>query len=108
MTTWFRVLHEEEGLWLYFDAEADAGGWAARQVEIRVAGSVPVTAASLAEVIALRDHADLAAMSRHERRYGVLAEASLAGWREWPGATEIPSAEFERLWSAACLLPARS
>ncbi len=33
MTTWFRTYYEDEDLWLYF--EADDGGWAARQVEVR-------------------------------------------------------------------------
>ncbi|MEU2516891.1 hypothetical protein [Streptomyces syringium] len=72
MTTWFRTYYEDEDLWLYF--EADDEGWAARQVEVRGQGSRPVTAASSAEVVHLRDHADLAAMFRYERQYGVLAE----------------------------------
>ena len=72
MRIWFRTYYEDEDLWLYF--EADGEGWAARQVEVRGKDSRAVTAASLEEVLHLRDHADLAAMSRYEQQYGVLAE----------------------------------
>jgi hypothetical protein len=99
VTVRFRTYYEDEDLWLYF--EADDEGWAARQVEIRAADSRPVTAASLAEVVHLRDHADLAAMGRYERRYGVLAEGSLDGWETQPGAAEVSAEEFERLWADA-------
>jgi hypothetical protein len=60
-----------------------------------------VTAASLEEVLHLRDHADLAAMFRYERQYGVLAEGPLEGWQDQPKAAEISEEEFERLWSEA-------
>ncbi|WP_370102502.1 hypothetical protein [Streptacidiphilus sp. MAP12-20] len=99
MTTWFRTYYEDEDLWLYF--EADDGGWAARQVEVRGQDSRPATAASLAEVLHLRDHADLAAMSRYERQFGVLAEGRMEGWQDQPEAAEISAAEFERLWTEA-------
>ncbi|MER6108416.1 hypothetical protein ACWGPD_05495 [Streptomyces hirsutus] len=99
MTTWFRTYYEDEDLWLYF--EADDEGWAVRHVEVRGGGSRPVTAASLAEVLHLRDHADLAAMGRYERKYGVLAEGSLDGWRDQPHAAEISVEEFEHLWAGA-------
>ncbi len=78
MATWFRTYYEDEDLWLYF--EADDGAWVARQVEVRGQDSRPVTAASLAEVVHLRDHADLAAMGRYERQYRVLAEGPMDGW----------------------------
>ncbi|MFJ5677610.1 hypothetical protein [Streptomyces sp. NPDC093097] len=81
-TTWFRTYYEDEDLWLYF--EADAEGWAARQVEVRGADSRPVTAASLEEVLHLRDHAAVAAMGHYEQRYGVLAEGNLDGWQDQP------------------------
>jgi hypothetical protein len=99
MATWFRTYFEGEDVWQYFEEGAD--GWASRQVDVRGADSRPLTAASLDEVLHLRDHADLAAMMRYERRFGVLSETVLDGWREAPGAQEITQAEFERLWIEA-------
>ncbi|MGW4376262.1 hypothetical protein ACWEJ7_21655 [Streptomyces albidoflavus] len=99
MTTWFRTYYEDEDLWLYF--EADEEGWAARHIEIRGKDARPTTAASLKEVLHLRDHADLAAMTRYERRYGILADAPLDCWQDQPGAAEITAEEFERLWGEA-------
>ncbi|MET7639086.1 hypothetical protein [Streptomyces sp. NPDC005438] len=99
MRTWFRAYYQDEGLWLYF--ETDDEGWAARQVEVRERDSRPVTAASLAEVVDLRDHADLAAMGRYERRYGVLAEGPTDGWWDLPRTSEISEEEFERWWTRA-------
>lgn len=93
MTTWFRTYYEDEDLWLYF--EADDEGWAARHVEVRGKESGPVMAASLEEVLHLRDHADRAAMGSYERHYGVLAEAVLDGWQDPPQASEISAEEFE-------------
>lgn len=99
MTSWFRTYYEDEGLWLYF--EADSESWAARHVEVRGQDSRPVTAASLEEALHLRDHADLAAMYRYERQYGVLAECPVDGWQDQPRAAEISEKEFERLWTEA-------
>lgn len=99
MNDWFRVRDEDEGLWRYF--EVDGEGWPVRQVEVREADAVSVTAASLEEVLSLRDHGDLGAMSRYELRYGVLAEGSLDGWREQPHSNEISAREFGRLWAEA-------
>ncbi|MFC8450117.1 hypothetical protein [Kitasatospora sp. NPDC057223] len=99
MTSWFRTYYDDEDLWLYF--EADDEGWAARQVEVRATDSRPVVAASLAEVLHLRDHADLAAMSRYERQYGVLAEGPMDGWQDQPQAVEVSAEDFEQLWAAA-------
>lgn len=99
MTSWFRVHDEDEGLWLSF--EVDDQGWAVRQVAVRETDAAPVTAASLAEVLRLRDHGDLGAMRRYERRYGVLAEGRLDGWWEQPHAHEISAREFDRLWAEA-------
>ncbi|GAA2267883.1 hypothetical protein GCM10010232_70360 [Streptomyces amakusaensis] len=99
MTTWFRTYYEDEDLWLYF--EADEEGWAARQVEVRGQDSRPVTAASLEEVLHLRDHADLAAMRRYERQYGILAEGPVDGRQDQPRTAEIPAEEFERQWAEA-------
>ncbi|MFI5628991.1 hypothetical protein ACIA8E_06340 [Streptomyces sp. NPDC051664] len=99
MTTWFRTYFEDEDLWQYF--EADDEGWAVRHVDVQGSTSRPVTAASLEEVLHLRDHADLAAMGRYERQYGVLAEGTLDGWQEAPHASEISAEEFERLWAEA-------
>ncbi|MDX3695486.1 hypothetical protein PV726_35155 [Streptomyces europaeiscabiei] len=87
MTIWFRTYYEDEDLWLYF--EADEEGWAARHVEGRGKDSRPVTAAALAEVLHLRDHAAHAAMGRCERQYGVLAEGPMDGWQDQPRAAEI-------------------
>ncbi|WP_406841837.1 hypothetical protein ACICHK_43355 (plasmid) [Streptomyces sp. AHU1] len=99
MTTWFRTYYEDEDLWLYF--EADGEGRAARQVEVRRQESRPVTAASLEEVLHLRDHADLAAMFSYERQFGVLAEGPMDSWQDQPGAAEISAEEFERVWTEA-------
>jgi len=89
----------DEDLWLYF--EADDEGWAARQVEVREQDSRPVKAASLEEVLHLRDHDDLAAMFRYERQFGVLAEGPMDGWQDQTEAAEISAEEFERLWTEA-------
>ncbi|GAA3007175.1 hypothetical protein GCM10020229_18670 [Kitasatospora albolonga] len=99
MTTWFRTYYDDEDLWLYF--EADDEGLAARQIEVRGEDSRPVVAASLAQVMHLRDHADLAAMGRYERQYGVLAEGPTEGWQDQPQAAEIAAEEFEKLWAEA-------
>jgi hypothetical protein len=96
---WFRTYHEEEDLWIFI--EADAEGRAARQVEVRAPDSTPVTAASLAEVLSLRDRADLAAMRRYEHRYGILAEGPVDGWAGEPQAAEISAVEFEQVWGRA-------
>ncbi|WP_405656948.1 hypothetical protein [Streptomyces sp. RK9] len=99
MTTWFRTYCEDDDLWLYF--EADDAGWAARQVEVRGQDSRPVTAASLEEMLHLRDHADLAAMRRYEQQYGLLAEGPMDGWQGQPRAAEITAEEFEWVWAEA-------
>lgn len=99
MTTWFRTYYEDEDLWLHFEAGDE--GWATRQIEIQAKDSRPMVAASLAEVLHLRDHADLAAMSRYERQYGVLAEGPMEGWQDQPHAAEISAEEFEQLWGEA-------
>ncbi|MEL7992254.1 hypothetical protein ACWGR3_23735 [Streptomyces albidoflavus] len=99
MTTWFRTYYEDEDLWLYL--EADEEGWVVRHMEIGGKDGRPRTAASLQEVLHLRDHADLAAMTRYEQQYGILADAPLDGWQDQPGAAEITAEEFERLWAQA-------
>ncbi|MFJ9664244.1 hypothetical protein ACIRPP_06415 [Streptomyces sp. NPDC101219] len=60
-----------------------------------------MAAASPAEVIEIRDRGGLAAMAAYERRYGVLAEGALHGWREADGAAETTRQEFESTWAAA-------
>ncbi|MFD3518917.1 hypothetical protein [Streptomyces sp. NPDC058653] len=99
MAIWFRTYYEDEDRWLYF--EADDEGLAVRQVEVRGRDSRPVIAASLEEVLRLRDRADLAAMGRYEGQYGVLAEGSVDGWQDQPRAAGISAEEFERLWAKA-------
>ncbi|MFF8565860.1 hypothetical protein ACF06N_12980 [Streptomyces albidoflavus] len=99
MTTWFRTYYEDEDLW--FSLKTDEEGWALRHIEIGGMDGRPRTAASLQEVLHLRDHADLAAMTRYEQRYGTLADAPLDGWQDQPGAAEITEEEFERLWARA-------
>lgn len=106
MSTWIRLFDADEDLWLYFEEGTD--GWPTRQVELRAVDLAPVTAASLLEVLELRDHADLVAMQQYEQRFGVLAEASLDGWRQWPGVQEISQPEFERVWSSARTALARA
>lgn len=98
MTTRFRMYHEDEDLWLYY--ELDEEHRATRHIGIRAANARPVAAASLAEVLHLRDHADLPAMQRYERRFGVLPEGSLEEWRDH-AHTEITADEFERVWDGA-------
>ncbi|HZG04675.1 MAG TPA: hypothetical protein VE546_14075 [Streptomyces sp.] len=97
--TWFRTYCEDEDLWLYFEAGDE--GRAARQAEVRGEDSQPVTAASPAEVVHVRDRAGLAAMGRCERQYGVLAEGPVDGRQDQPRAAEICAEEFERLWTEA-------
>ncbi|KOU09242.1 hypothetical protein ADK86_01735 [Streptomyces sp. NRRL F-5755] len=97
--TRFRMYYEDEDLWLHF--ETDEEGWAARHIEIRGKDARPVTAASLEEVLHLRDHADIPAMLRYEHRYGVLAEGPLDGWQDQPHAAELTAEEFDRLWAVA-------
>jgi len=97
--TWFRSFFDEDNVWQYFEVGDD--GWAKRQVDLRADDAQALTAATLDEVLHLRDHADLAAMQRYERQFGVLAEASLDGWRDDPRAEEITQTEFEEVWTAA-------
>lgn len=99
MAIWFRTCYEDEDLWLYF--EVDDEGRVTRQVELRREDSKPVTAASLEEVLQLRNNADLAAMGRCEGQYGVLAEGTAEGWQGQPQACEIPAEDFEKRWVEA-------
>lgn len=96
---WIRAYDGESDVWSYF--ELDDEGWALRQVQLQGLHGQPVTAASLAEVIELRDRGDLAVMAAYERQYGVLAEGTLRGWKEADGAAEITRQEFESTWAAA-------
>jgi hypothetical protein len=95
---WLRCFYAEEALWCFFEVDEDDD--VVRHVEVRTAGGRPVTAASLAEVLHLRDNADLAAMQRYEERYGVLAEAGPGIWAAAP-VQEISADEFERAWRQA-------
>jgi hypothetical protein len=95
---YFRYFHAEEDLWCYYDVADD--GAVLRHVEVRAGDGCPVTAASLAEVLHLRDTADLAAMRSYETRFGVLAEAKREDWVGAP-VQEISAAAFERAWAAA-------
>jgi hypothetical protein len=99
VTARFRAYDEDRDLWLYF--ELDEEKWPARQVEISGEDGRPVTAASLVEVVRLRDHAGLAATRAYERRYGVLGDAPVDGWRAWPRAAEVTAEDFERTWAEA-------
>lgn len=99
MAIWFRTYHEDEDLWQYFEAGDD--GWVTRQVELGVRDARPVTAASLAEVLHLRDHADAAVMRRYEQRFGILAAGEVEGWRDQPLAIEVSAEEFELVWVQA-------
>jgi len=99
VATWFRTYFEDDDVWQYFEEGGD--GWATRQVDLRGADGGPLTAASIEEVVRIRDGADLAAMRRYEQQFGVLAETVLDGWRDAPGAEEITEAEFEQVWVPA-------
>ncbi|MGM1078052.1 hypothetical protein ACS0VI_17715 [Streptomyces sp. H28] len=96
---WIRAHDDEGDIWSYF--ELDDEEWAVRQVGLQGPQRRPVTAASLAEVIEIRDRGDLGAMAAYERRYGVLAEGALRGWQGADGAAEITRQEFESTWAAA-------
>ena len=96
---WIRAYDGESDVWSYF--ELDGEEWALRQVDLQGPQRQPVTAASLAEVIEIRDRGDLAAMTAYERQYGVLAEGALRGWQEADRAAEITRQEFESTWAAA-------
>ncbi|MDW8805478.1 hypothetical protein P1P68_11995 [Streptomyces scabiei] len=99
MTTWIRTYDDESQIWSYL--ELDDEEWALRHVDLRGLQRQPVTAASLAEVIEIRDSGDLAAMASYERQYGVLTEGALHDWQEADGAAEITRQEFESTWAAA-------
>ncbi|MFJ8282262.1 hypothetical protein ACIRA2_33865 [Streptomyces griseoviridis] len=99
MTLWIRAYDGESDVWSYF--ELDGEEWALRQVDLQGPQRQPVTAASLAEVIEIRDCGDLAVMAAYERQYGVLAEGALRGWQESDGAAEMTRQEFESTWAAA-------
>lgn len=99
VTPWIRAYDDESDTWSYFELSDE--GWALRQVDLQGPQRRPVTAASLAEVVEVRDHDDLAAMAAYERKYGVLAEGSLHGWQDAGGAAEITQYEFESTWAAA-------
>ena len=66
MTTWIQAHSAEDDIWSYFELDDD--GWAQRQVDLKGATRLPVTAAALTEVLHIRDHAGLAAMSAYERQ----------------------------------------
>ncbi|NNJ03099.1 hypothetical protein HHX38_02925 [Streptomyces sp. PKU-MA01144] len=99
MMLWIRAYDGESDVWSYF--ELDGEEWALRQVDLQGPQRRPVTAASLAEVVEIRDCGDLAAMAAYERQYGVLAEGALRGWQEADGAAEMTRQEFESTWAAA-------
>lgn len=99
MVTWIRYYLDDEDVESFH--ELDDEGWTRRQADLRGPNRTPVTAATRDEVLYLRDHEDLASMRSYERRYGVLAEAPLADWREIDSITEVPSAEFEQVWNLA-------
>lgn len=94
--TWFRTYYEDKDLRLHFETNDE--GWAARLVEVRRQDSRPVIAASLEKVLHLRDHADLAAVLRYERHFGVLAEGPMDGPRARRSAhAEILRRQFVRI-----------
>uniref|UniRef100_A0AAU2JK90 Uncharacterized protein n=1 Tax=Streptomyces sp. NBC_00049 TaxID=2903617 RepID=A0AAU2JK90_9ACTN len=99
MVMWLRAYDEVRGLWQYF--EGDDEGHVLRQVDLRGDDGTPVTAASLDEVLRFQERADIATMSRYERRYGLVAEGRLTGWEESPGAGAISAEAFETVWLEA-------
>ncbi|WP_428936549.1 hypothetical protein [Streptomyces sp. ACT015] len=96
---WICAYDGESDVWSYF--ELDDEEWALRHVDVQGLQRRPVTAASLAEVVEIRDGGDLSAMAAYERQFGVLAEGTLHGWQEADGAAEITRQEFESTWAAA-------
>nr|WSX47937.1 hypothetical protein OG409_02620 [Streptomyces sp. NBC_00974] len=99
MTRWIRIHESEYGRWSYF--ELDDEGWARRQVGLRGSDHQPMVAATLTEVLRLRDRADFEALSAYQHQYGILAEGSFHGWGEAEGAAEISESTFEQVWRFA-------
>ncbi|WP_432844828.1 hypothetical protein ACQPXB_26640 [Amycolatopsis sp. CA-161197] len=99
MTRWIRYPWSDEDLIGFIEFGDD--GWAIRHVELQGPDRRPVTAASLDEVLHIRDHGDLGDMQAYERQYGVLAEGDVRGWGEADQVVEISGAEFERVWVPA-------
>jgi hypothetical protein len=99
MTRWIRYYWADYDTWSYIEFSDD--GWALRHVELQGPQQRPVTAATLNEVLHVRDHGNIADMRAYERKYGVLADGDVRGWRKSDEVTEITKAEFEQAWAPA-------
>jgi hypothetical protein len=99
VTLWLRYYFDEDDTLTYYEFGED--GYAQRQVDLQGPEQRPVTAATLEEVLHARDHGGFEAVVAYERRYGVLAEGDLDGWRDVDHVVEISAAEFEQAWEPA-------
>ncbi|WIX75882.1 hypothetical protein QRX50_30940 [Amycolatopsis carbonis] len=60
-----------------------------------------MTAATLNEVLHIRDHGAPGDMQAYERQYGVLAEGDVRGWGKSDQVVKVSGADFERVWVPA-------
>ncbi|WP_410658518.1 hypothetical protein [Amycolatopsis sp. lyj-112] len=95
MTKWIRYDWADDDTVNYLEIGDD--GRPSRQVTLEGPLRLPVSAASLEEVLHIRDQGTPAEMATYERRYGVMVEGDVHDRQD----TEITQAEFDRRWAAA-------
>jgi hypothetical protein len=96
---WLRYHFDDDDTLTYYEFGGD--GCALRQVDLQGSEQRPVTAATLEEVLHARDHGGFDAVVAYERKYGVITEGNLDGWRDVDQVVEISSTEFEQAWRPA-------
>ncbi|RSN35453.1 hypothetical protein DL990_04400 [Amycolatopsis sp. WAC 01416] len=99
VTQWIRYFWADDDTVTFLEIDED--GWARRQVILQGELRLPVSAATLDEVMHLRDHGTLADMTAYEDRYGVLAEGDVRDWEDTDQVVEITRAEFDQAWVPA-------
>jgi hypothetical protein len=93
--TWYL---EEEGVTVW--DELDSTNWVRRHIEAKNLGQIYTSAASLQEVIAVRDTGSIEAVRAYETTYGVVPEAPLPPDAEHL-LTPISAYEFVQRWITA-------